>query len=154
MVEYPRKLFIRTCRWLEHTTRAFRAFQTSYGRVKRFKVGLVSELKPIREGMTNLSKTITFPQFPSITADDDEGEEKEDAFVWDIVEQYLRKFASTSGTNKTFGLRDKDGKFYMGKKEAKIRESNIIVGDKEYIGTPGLWEPIVATTPDDKNCHQ
>ena len=35
-------------------------------------------------------------------------------------------------------------------KEAKIKENNIIVGEKEYAGTPGLWELIVATTPDDK----
>ena len=54
-----------------------------------------------------------------------------------------------SGTDKTFGLRDKDGKFYIGNKEAKIKENNIIIGDKEYAGTPGLWELIVVTTPDD-----
>ena len=41
-------------------------------------------------------------------------------------------------------------KFYIGNKEAKINENNIIVGDKEYAGTPGLWELILATTPDDK----
>ena len=45
---------------------------------------LVSELKPIREGMKNLPKAITFPQFPSITAYDD-GEE-EDVFIGDIAE--------------------------------------------------------------------
>ena len=100
--------------------------------------------------MNNLPKAITFPQFSSLTAYDDEVEEEVDAFIGYIVEQYLRKFASTSGTNKTVGLRDKDGKFYIGNKEAKIKKSNIIVGDKEYFGTPGLWEPIVATTPDDK----
>ena len=27
--------------------------------------------------------------------------------------------------------------------------TNIIVGDRECVGTPGLWELIVATTPDD-----
>ena len=43
-----------------------------------------------------------------------------------------------SGTDKTFGLRDKDGKFYIGNKEAKIKKNNIIFGDKEYAGTPGL----------------
>ena len=43
--------------------------------------GLVSELKPIREGMKNLPKAITFPQFPSITANDDDGEEEEDAVI-------------------------------------------------------------------------
>ena len=62
----------------------------------------------------------------------------------------MRKFAPVSGADKTFGLRGKDGKFYIGNKETKIKENNIIVGDKEYVGRPGLWELIVATTPDDK----
>ena len=100
--------------------------------------------------MKNLPKVIAFPQFPSITAYDDDGEEEENAVRGDIAEQYLRKFAFTSGTDKTFGLRDKDGKFYIGNKEAKIKENNIIVDDKEYVDTPELWELIVATTPDDK----
>ena len=55
-----------------------------------------------------------------------------------------------SEADNTFGLRDKDGTFYIGKKEAKIKENNIIVGNKEYAGTPGLWELIVARSPDDK----
>ena len=59
-------------------------------------------------------------------------------------------FPSKSGTDKTCGLRDKDGKFYIGNKKAKIKKNNIIVGDKEYAGTPGLWELIGATTSDDK----
>ena len=116
---------------------------------KDLKECLVSEMKPITEGMKNLPKAITFQQFPSITAYDDDGEEEDDAVIGDIPEQYLRKFASMSGTDNTFGLRDKDGKFYIGNKEAKIKENDIIVGDKEYIGTPGLWELIVTTTPDD-----
>ena len=118
---------------------------------KDLKEDLVSELKPIREGMKNLPKTIIFPQFSSIAAyDDDGGEEEEDVFIGDIAEQYLRKFATMFGAYNTFGLRHKDGKFYIGNKEAKIKESNIIVGNKEYTGTPGLWELIVARSPDDK----
>ena len=46
-------------------------------------------------------------------------------------------------------MRDKDGNFYTGNKETKIKENNIIVGNKEYTGTPGLWELIVARSPDD-----
>ena len=84
---------------------------------KVLKEGLVSELKPIRKGMKNLPKAITFPQFKSITAYDDDGEEEADAVIADIAEQYLRKFASVSGADKTFGLR---GKFYVGNKVAKI----------------------------------
>ena len=56
-----------------------------------------------------------------ITAYDDDGEEE--IFIRDIAKQYLRKFASKSGTDKTFGLRDKDGKFYIGNKEAKLKET-------------------------------
>ena len=49
---------------------------------KDLKESLVSELKPIREGMKNLPNTITFPQFPSITAyDDDDGEEEKNVFI-------------------------------------------------------------------------
>ena len=35
--------------------------------------------------MKNLPTAITFPQFPSITAYDDDGEQEEDAFMGDIV---------------------------------------------------------------------
>ena len=101
--------------------------------------------------MKTLPKAITFPKFPSITAyDDDDGEEEKDVFIGDIAAQYLRKFDTVSGADKTLGLRDKDGKFYIGNKEAKINENNIIVGNKEYTSTPGLWELIVARSPDDK----
>ena len=68
---------------------------------KDLKEGLVSELKPIREGIKNLPRSITFPQFPSITAYDDYGEEEVDVFMEDIAEQYLYKFAFASGTDKT-----------------------------------------------------
>ena len=93
---------------------------------KYLKEGLVSELKPIREGMKHLPQAVTFPQYPSITAYYDDGEEEEGkAVIGNIAQQYLRKFASKSGTDKTFGLRDMDGKFYIGKKKAKIKEKII-----------------------------
>ena len=64
---------------------------------KDLKEGLISELKSIREGIKHLPKAIIFPQFPSVTAyDDDDGEEDEDVFIGDITEQYLRKFATIS----------------------------------------------------------
>ena len=107
-------------------------------------------IEPIREGMKNLPKAITFPQFPSITAYDDDGEEAEYVFIGGIAEQYLQKVAAKSDADKTFGFRDKDGMFYIGNKEANIKENNIIDGEKEYAGTPRLWELIVATTSDDK----
>ena len=85
--------------------------------------------------MKNSQKTITFPQFSSITPYADDGEEEEIVVAGDIVEQYLRKFASLSGAHKTFGSRDTDRKDYIGYKETKIKQNNIIVDDKAYAGT-------------------
>ena len=87
---------------------------------KDLKEGIVSELKPIREGMKNLPKAITFPQFLSITAYDlDDGEEEEDVFIGDIAEQYLRKFATVSGADKTFGLWERMVSFTLGTRKQK-----------------------------------
>ena len=47
------------------------------------------------------------------------------------------KVCSVFGSDKTFRLRDKNGMVYIGNKEAKIKENNIIDGDREYVGTPG-----------------
>ena len=94
---------------------------------------------------------ITFPAFPSIRAahdDDDESQEEEPTNIGSIAGKYLMKFASKDGVDKTFGLYDKDGAFYMGDKQVLISGNNLIVNDKEYQGTPGLWELITSKTPD------
>ena len=43
------------------------------------KEGLVSEIRPIREEIKNLLKTVIFPQFSSITACSDDGDEQAEA---------------------------------------------------------------------------
>ena len=63
--------------------------------------------------MKNLPNAITISQFPSTTASDDYGEEEVNVFIGDIAEQHLRKFATVSGADKTFGLRDKDVSFTL-----------------------------------------
>ena len=40
--------------------------------------------------MNNLPRAITFPQFPSITAYNDDGEGEEEVFMEDIAKQYLQ----------------------------------------------------------------
>ena len=93
-------------------------------------------MKPIREGTKNSPKAITFPQYPSITAHDDDGDEEWNVFIGDIADQYLRKFTSKSGTDKTFGLRDIDGKYDIGNKKAKIKENNIITVKRNMLARP------------------
>ena len=60
--------------------------------------------------------------------------------IGDIAERYLRKFATKDKVDRTYGLYDKDDKFYIGNKPVDIKDNNIILDDIEYEGTPGLWE--------------
>ena len=86
---------------------------------KDLKESLVSELKPVREGMKNVTKAIPFPQFPSITAYDDNCWGEEDAFIGDIAEQYLRTFVTVYGADKTFEFQDKLVSFTLGTRKQK-----------------------------------
>ena len=111
-------------------------------------------VKPIKEGIDNLLQAIAFPAFPSIQAADKEtATDKETVvapyFIGDIAESYLRKFTTRSESDKTYGLYDRGGNFYIGNKPAVIKDINIIVDDKEYEGTPGLWKLILSKNLDE-----
>ena len=106
-------------------------------------------LKPIKEGIENLPQAITFPAYPSIQAVDDKETIVAPYFIGDIAESYLRKFTTKSEADKTYGLYDRKGKFYIDNKTVDIKDHNIVVDDEEYRGTPGLWELIVSKNPDD-----
>ena len=120
---------------------------------KMFKPLIDTQREVVKEVIENMPSlpAITFPAFPSIRAahdDDDESQGKEPTNIGSIAGKYLMKFASKDGVDKTFGLYDKDGAFYMGDKQVLISGNNLIVNDKEYQGTPGLWELITSKTPD------
>ena len=66
---------------------------------KKLKEGLVSEIKPIRDGMKIYPKSIKYPEYPSITVYDDDVEEEKDAFILEIAEQYMRTFSFVSDTS-------------------------------------------------------
>ena len=112
--------------------------------------GITEGLKPIRECIENLPQAITFPAYPSIQAVEREETVVTPYFIGDIAESYLRKFTTKAEADRTYGLRDINGKFYNGNKKVDIKENNIEVEDgKEYEGTPGLWELIVSREPKD-----
>ena len=66
-----------------------------------------------------------------------------------IAASYLRKFATKDADN-IFGIYDNKGKFYIGDTRIGIIDDNIIVGEKEYQGTPRLWELITMKLPNDQ----
>ena len=106
---------------------------------------ITEELKPIKEGIEKIPGAITFPAFPSIDISE------EDILKFGpVATNALRKFLRKGEPDQTFGIRDEGGKFYIGDKQVVIEDNNIIVGDKEYEGTPGLWELIVSQKPNEE----
>ena len=101
-------------------------------------------LKPIKEGI----EAITFQAYPSIQASKKPLEGEDTQYIGEVAEKYLRKFATKSEADTTYGLYNKKGNFYIGNKPLVIIDNNIMVdGKEEYEGTPGLWELIVSTEP-------
>ena len=100
------------------------------------------ELLPIKESLEKLP-AITFPAFPAI-----EMTEEEKTNLGPIATNALKKFLRRDDADKIYGLRDKNGKFYIGNKLAVIDNNDLIVGKYEYEGTPGLWELITSKNPD------
>ena len=99
-------------------------------------------LKPIKEGIEKLPQAITFPAYPSIDLP------KEDVLeLGPNAVNALKRFLTKEGVDKTYGIYDKGGKFYIGTKEVEIKGDNIIIDNKAYQGTPGLWELIVSRKP-------
>ena len=67
----------------------------------------MEELKPIKEGIENLSKAITFPAYPSIQTVEEPPEGEEGTpYIGEIAKKYLRKFTAQDEVDKTYGLYD------------------------------------------------
>ena len=106
-------------------------------------------LKPIKESIENLPQAITFPAYPSIQVSEKPLEGEDTQYIGNVARKYLGKFTTKDEADKTYGIYDRKGNFYIGNKPIVIIDNNIVVDDEEYEGTPGLWELIVSKTPDD-----
>jgi len=93
---------------------------------------------------------ITFPQLQAIAAPVEESEDLDTSglFIGPVAELYLRLFASQQEVDKTFGIYDNGGKFYICDSPIEIGGDNITVKGTEYLGTPGLWELLIMKEPD------
>ena len=99
---------------------------------------ITEELKPIKEGIESLPQAITFPAYPSIQAFEKPLKGKDTQYIEKLADKYLRKFATKSEADTTYGLHDKDGEFHIGSKLVIIDDNDILVGKDVYEGTPGL----------------
>ena len=69
-----------------------------------------------------------------------EASEKEDTqYFGEIAKVYLNRPVHDT----TFGIREEEGLYYIGYKQATIADNNIIIDNERFKGTPGLWELLV-----------
>jgi len=66
--------------------------------------------------------------------------------VGKIAHQYLSDYDAKQNVDKTFGIykNPRDKQYYTGNTPIDIRDDNLVVGEKEYEGTPRLWELIIS----------
>ena len=92
-------------------------------------------LKPIREGIEKLPQAMQ-------PLGEASGEERPIA-LGEIAEEYLKD----PNRDTTFGIRNVEGLYYIGNKQATIVNNNILIGDEKFTGTPGLWELLMSKNP-------
>ena len=106
---------------------------------------ITSELLPIKESIEGLPGAISFPAYPALEMTEEEKEEEteEEKNVGSLAKNYLA-YATGKKSDKIFGIYpDENNKLKIGSKRIIIKGNNIMIDDKTYPGTPGLWELIV-----------
>ena len=71
----------------------------------------------------------------------------------EVAKHYLKMYTSNTISNKnqmdkSFGVKLKDGNFFIGREPIMINNNDIIIRDKLFRGTTGLWELITKLEPD------
>jgi hypothetical protein len=78
-------------------------------------------------------------------------------FFGDIASKYLNSLMSGK-TDTVFGIHTKDGQepgtFFIGNKHVQIAGNDLIIEDKKYEGTEGLWNLIMNKEIDDESFTQ
>ena len=93
-------------------------------------------LKPIREGIEKLPQAMQ-------PLGEASGEARPIA-LGEIAKEYLKD----PNRDKILGIRNVEGLYYIGNKQATIVDNNILIGDEKFKGTPGLWELLMSKNPD------
>ena len=121
---------------------------------------ITSELLPIKEGISDLSTTITqlpippiemekeaitFPAYPNVRMT-----EEEKTNLGPIASEFLSYPFSNENIDVLFGLNNKNAekRFKIGDKFVTFDGNDVIVEGDRYKGTPGFWSLIVSKNPD------
>ena len=110
--------------------------ETQKATAKETAEKFTQELLPIKEGIEKLP----VPTFPALGITEEQIKNLGPIVLGAL--EYLKPEKKT-----TFGMYFKDGDFRIGDKKVDIKGDDIKIEDKEYTGTPGLWELIMKDNP-------
>ena len=99
-------------------------------------------LKPIREGIEKLPEVMQ-PLGKATEEEEEEEDEEKLMGLGEIAKEYLKR----PNTDEKFGIRNEKGLSYIGNKQIIIVNNNIIVDDRKFKGTRGLWELLMSKNP-------
>ena len=102
-------------------------------------------LKPIREGIEKLPQAMQPLGEASGEAPEEYEEEEKDKSIGEIAKGYLN--TPPLNRDETIGIRKKEVLYYIGNKQGTIVDSNILIDNELFKGTPGLWELIMLKNP-------
>ena len=107
---------------------------------------ITSELLPIKEGLENLPILTPIKEGEPVPAVEMTQEQRK-KILGPIASKAFENYTTLEGADKVFGMVKKNKYYYIGNKPIKIKGDNIIIDDKEYPGTKGLWELIISKKP-------
>ena len=118
--------------------------------IKENSAATSDALKALPASISSSLKAIQFPQYPSIEAYEDDPVDITTLELGDIATKYLKEYTSNKNkTDKTFGIYSEDGDFFIGNSPIKFDGDDMMVGNKTYKGTPGLWELMTMKKPNE-----
>ena len=104
---------------------------------------ITQELLPIKESIEKLPGAISFPAFPAL-----ELTEEELIKIGPIARKYIQ--SNLGRTTTRAGIYSEDDNLKIGYRPVKIENDDIIIDEKGFKGTPGLWELITSNNIPEK----
>ena len=115
---------------------------------------ITKELLPIKTGIEGLPGALSFPTYPTLEMTEGEPiptvemtEEQRKKILGSKASEAFEKYITSEGADKVFGIVKKGTNYYIGDKPIKFKGDNIIIDEKEYTGSDGLWELIISKNP-------
>ena len=107
---------------------------------KKSSEEIVSNFTPLHEAIENIPPALLWR--PELT----EIEFPMPINVGPITHDYLNNYLTEKG-DRTFGIKYKNGVYYVGSTRVDFDGNNLIIGGKEYEGIPELWVLLTSVNP-------